>query len=50
MWVGILGLCTSAPFSILLDPFLHETIEIGPTGSNQYCYWPVDEIRTGIEE
>ena len=45
------GLCTSAYFfQILLDPFLHETIQIGPTGSNQYCYWPVVEIRTEIEE
>ena len=51
MRVGIWGLCTSASFYfILLDPFLHETIKIGPTGSNQYCYWPVVEIRTGIEE
>ena len=38
------------PHLLLLDPFLHETIKIGPTGSNQYCYWPVVEIRTGIEK
>ena len=50
MRVGILGLCTSASFFILLIPFLHETIKIGPTGSNQYCDWPVVEIQTGIEE
>ena len=34
----------------LLNPFLHETSDIGPTVSNQYCYSPVVEIRSGIEE
>ena len=37
-------------FFFVLDPFLHETIKIGPTGSNEYWYWPAVEIRTTIEE
>ena len=37
-------------FVILLNPFLYETMKIDPTGSSQYCHWPVVEIRTGIEE
>ena len=41
MRVGFLDFGTSAlNLFILLDPFLHETIKIGPTVSNQYCYCP----------
>ena len=35
-------------FLMLLDPFLHEAIKVGPTGSNQYCYWPVVETQVNV--
>ena len=43
---GTLHFC----FIFVFNSSLHETMKIGPTGTNQYCYWPVVEIRTGIEE
>ena len=41
--VGTLHFCLI--LKILSDPVLHETIKICPTVPNQYCYWPVVELK-----